>query len=65
MSDIIETTKITCPSCWTQFELLVDCSEGDHDCYEDCPVCCNPVFLHILIGNDARILSAEATPGNS
>jgi len=65
MNDIIEFTKITCPSCWTQFEISIDCSEGSQDCYEDCPVCCSPVCLHITIGMDSHVLGAEATPGNT
>jgi hypothetical protein len=47
---ILETRFVTCPYCWAGFETSVDPSEGSHDYYEDCPVCCNPIRFRLRIG---------------
>ena len=50
---IVEDVEISCPWCGETFETTADCSAGDQDYVEDCPVCCRPIELHIECGNGA------------
>ncbi|WP_072660351.1 CPXCG motif-containing cysteine-rich protein [Mariprofundus micogutta] len=44
----LETYTITCPYCWQEIEITVDCSAGAQRYSEDCSVCCRPLLLTIL-----------------
>jgi hypothetical protein len=55
----VEATYV-CDSCGEEIVVPVDISGGRHQDYiEDCPVCCNPMVLHVDIDpdGDARIAS--------
>jgi hypothetical protein len=39
--------SIGCPYCGEMIDILVDGSEGEHECYEDCSVCCSPILLEV------------------
>lgn len=48
----LEATYI-CDSCGEEIVVPVDVSAGSHQDYvEDCPVCCNPMVLHVDIDDD-------------
>ncbi|MDI3260012.1 MAG: CPXCG motif-containing cysteine-rich protein [Sinobacteraceae bacterium] len=60
---MIQTATVTCPYCWERVELSVDPSAGDQDYVEDCPVCCQPMLLHLHFGARGRArLEAERAP---
>lgn len=55
----VEATYV-CDSCGEEIVVPVDISGGRHQDYvEDCPVCCNPMVLHVDIDpdGDAHIAS--------
>lgn len=61
---MIQTATVTCPYCWERVELSVDPSAGDQDYVEDCPVCCQPMLLHLRFGARGRArLEAERENG--
>ena len=44
-----------CDSCGEEIVVPVDVTEGLHQDYvEDCPVCCNPMVLHVDIAEDGQ-----------
>ncbi len=46
-----------CDSCGEEIVVPVDVTEGLHQDYvEDCPVCCNPMVLHVDIAEDGQPL---------
>ena len=48
----LEATYI-CDSCGEEIVVPVDVSAGSRQDYvEDCPVCCNPMVLHVDIDDD-------------
>ena len=55
---MLETLDESCPYCGEIFETLVDFSAGEQDYYEDCPVCCQPIFYRIVY-TAAQELSVE------
>jgi hypothetical protein len=59
--NIIETVPVQCPYCGEIMELQIDCSEGNQEFMEDCPVCCKPVTVTVTVG-DYGIESVEAKP---
>ena len=45
-----------CDSCGEEIVVPVDVTEGLHQDYvEDCPVCCNPMVLHVDIAEDGQL----------
>ncbi len=56
----LEFRTITCPYCWAGFETSIDCSGGDQDYFDDCPVCCNPVRFLIQVDTDGELVSLDA-----
>ena len=55
----VEATYV-CDSCGEEIVIPLDVSAGAHQDYvEDCPVCCNPIVIHVDIDpdGDARITS--------
>ena len=59
--NIIETISVQCPYCGEIMDLEIDCSIGDQEFMEDCPVCCKPVTIAIMI-SDNGISSVDARP---
>lgn len=46
----LEPVHTQCPYCGEMIELLVDCSEEEQTYIEDCPVCCRPMNVHVIVG---------------
>lgn len=46
----LETQDLFCPYCGEPIEVLVDCTQGDQEYIEDCPVCCRPMVLAVHMG---------------
>ncbi|GHC24517.1 CPXCG motif-containing cysteine-rich protein [Aidingimonas halophila] len=47
--EMLNTWAVTCPYCNTDFQLLVDASQGSHATWEDCPRCCSPIQVHVVV----------------
>ncbi|MCB1738996.1 MAG: CPXCG motif-containing cysteine-rich protein [Gammaproteobacteria bacterium] len=45
---MLETELTSCPYCDERIELLVDLSAGSASYVEDCPVCCQPILVHLV-----------------
>ena len=46
-----------CDSCGEEIVVPIDVTEGPHQDYvEDCPICCNPMVLHVDIAEDGQPL---------
>ena len=42
--------RYVCDSCGEEIVVPIDVTEGRHQDYvEDCPVCCNPMVLHVEV----------------
>jgi len=54
---MLEPADITCPYCGEIYSTTVDCSGGDQQYIEDCPVCCRPVEYRITTGAGRELLS--------
>ena len=47
--------RYLCDSCGEEIVVPIDLTEGQHQDYvEDCPVCCNPMVLHLDIADDGE-----------
>ena len=64
MSQVLTSTNITCPYCYSTFSTEIDVTAGSQEFYEDCQVCCNPVALFVRIDADGEISHLEVQPGN-
>lgn len=51
---MLDALNIACPYCGECFDALVDASAGDADYIEDCPVCCQPIAMHLRVGDDGK-----------
>ncbi len=51
-----------CGSCGEEIVIPLDVTEGDEQEYvEDCPVCCCPNVIHVMLHDDGSVsVSAEA-----
>lgn len=65
MSQALTYTTVTCPYCHSRFEVEVDVTAGSQAYYEDCQVCCHPIYLDIQIDADGEINDVKIQPGNS
>jgi transcription elongation factor Elf1 len=51
----LEATYV-CDSCGEEIVVPLDVSAGSHQDYvEDCPVCCNPMVLHVDIDGNGDV----------
>jgi hypothetical protein len=50
----------TCPYCWQQISMVLDTSVARQKYVEDCEVCCQPIEISYLVGDDDEILEFEA-----
>jgi hypothetical protein len=57
---MIENSRIDCPYCGEDFDITVDCSAGNEQYIEDCPVCCQPVEIATDIDLDGKLLGVRA-----
>ena len=57
-----DDASYTCDACGEEIVIPIDPSAGSKQEYvEDCPVCCHPNVIQILIAKDGRItVSAKA-----
>ena len=47
--------RYLCDSCGEEIVVPIDLTEGQHQDYvEDCPVCCNPMVLHVDVAQDGE-----------
>ena len=57
---MLEATQIDCPYCGENFDLEVDCSAGDQEYVEDCPVCCQPIEVSTSVDIDGKLQNVHA-----
>jgi len=52
-----DEASYTCDSCGEEIVVPIDASAGeDQEYVEDCPVCCCPNVIHVMIeGDDVRV----------
>ncbi|MGR9114387.1 MAG: CPXCG motif-containing cysteine-rich protein [Gammaproteobacteria bacterium] len=48
----LEETIIQCPYCGESVQVLLDTLAGTQEYYEDCPVCCAPIFFVITVSDE-------------
>lgn len=48
----LKEVRIECPYCGENIRVFVDASGGDQQYYEDCQVCCRPIFFDLLVHSD-------------
>jgi len=51
----------TCPHCWQQISMVLDRSIRSQTYVEDCEVCCQPIEIRYVVGEDEDILEFEAS----
>ena len=51
---MLTSQSVQCPYCGEPIELLLDGSAGGQDYIEDCPVCCQPVSVHVSVEDDGE-----------
>ena len=49
---LLEPVNIQCPYCGESIELMIDCSLEQQEYTEDCQICCKPIAVSVLIGED-------------
>jgi hypothetical protein len=52
---LLETVSIMCPYCGEPNEVVVDTSVWRQEYIEDCTVCCRPILLRIVVGEEGEI----------
>lgn len=50
---MLEDILVQCPYCWEQVELSIDLSGGSATYTEDCPVCCQPMTVHVAVDGES------------
>ncbi|WP_148253264.1 CPXCG motif-containing cysteine-rich protein [Aidingimonas lacisalsi] len=53
--EMLSSRDVSCPYCNTEFELLVDASQGNHATWEDCPRCCSPIQVHVSVSPQGEL----------
>ena len=48
----LEEVCIQCPYCGETIQIFLDVSSGSQEYYEDCSVCCAPIFFIITLSDD-------------
>ena len=57
---MLEASRIDCPYCGEGCDISVDCSAGNQQYVEDCPVCCQPIEIATDIDFDGTLLGVLA-----
>jgi hypothetical protein len=57
---MLEPSRIDCPYCGEGFDISVDCSAGDQQYVEDCPVCCQPIEIATRVGLNGELIGVQA-----
>jgi len=55
MSFDLEEQVIQCPYCGELISILIDTTAGSQQYYEDCSVCCAPIFLQIEVNENGCV----------
>lgn len=50
MPDLV---SVECPYCGEPVELAVDATAGNADYVEDCPVCCRPMQVSVVVEDES------------
>ncbi len=61
---MLETSRIDCPYCGEGFDIEVDCSAGDQEYVEDCPVCCQPIEVQVSVDFAGNLAGVQARRGD-
>ncbi|EON91421.1 hypothetical protein MARLIPOL_13284 [Marinobacter lipolyticus SM19] len=60
----LDSVLIQCPYCWETLEISVDPSVREQEYVEDCQVCCQPILLKVIVGDDLTpTVEAQAENG--
>jgi transcription elongation factor Elf1 len=59
-----EERTISCPYCGEMISVLIDCSSGSQEYYEDCSVCCAPILFSVSIDALDEIADIEVKRDN-
>jgi len=54
---MIEETRVACPYCGEDVDIVVDCSAGSQRYIEDCPVCCSPIEFEVEVDGEGNLLT--------
>ncbi len=60
----LEDAEVACPSCWETVELTLDLSAGSQTYTEDCPVCCQPMQVRLLVDEDEGTYTVDVEAEN-
>lgn len=58
---MLPTAAIACPYCGESITVLVDASAGSQRYVEDCQVCCRPIVVDVLVGDDGGVAVRAAS----
>jgi hypothetical protein len=50
----LESVEVICPYCGEDIEILVDCTAGDQNYFEDCQICCRPIKIDVSIDEEGK-----------
>jgi len=56
---MLEEVTIACPYCGEEFTVLIDSSAGNQSYYEDCAVCCQPIFFRVWVEEQGKLPCVE------
>ncbi len=56
----IVQTHLHCPYCGKGFDLELEENMREDDLIEECPLCGSPVEIRLVLGEDDKLLRAEA-----
>lgn len=56
----LQETTIVCPYCGELISVLLDCSAGSQQYYEDCPVCCAAILFSMTVDVQDTCVQLEA-----
>lgn len=51
---------INCPYCGEVIDVLIDCSAGSQEYFEDCSVCCAPILFVVSVDETGALLNVES-----
>ena len=57
----LEERGIECPYCGETISVLLDRSIPHQTYVEDCPVCCRPIVLDVVVGDDEPAIVHAST----
>lgn len=57
---LVRGVDVDCPYCGETIGVTLDLSAGSQSYIEDCQVCCQPIELSILVGDDGELDQVDA-----